>query len=145
MFRAKKQILVLATFTSMIDAKEEALVLEHVFCIHYPIQFKKDTNKTQIRALIDSGIEVNDIYPTLVKELGFFIRSTNIGVQKIDGTMLDTYGIVVTAFLVVDKANWVRLFEKTFLVVNVSLEIVLGMFFLIFSNANIQLLEKELT
>ena len=29
----------------------------------------------------------------------------DVGAQKIDGTTLDTYGMVVTAFLVTDKAN----------------------------------------
>ena len=41
-----------------------------------------------------------------------------IEVQKIDGTTLDTYRMVITTFPVMDKANRVRLFEKTFLVAN---------------------------
>ena len=44
--------------------------------------------------------------------------------------MLDTYGMVVAAFSVKDKANRVRFFEETFLVANVSPEVVLGMPFL---------------
>ena len=40
--------------------------------------------------------------------------------------MLDTYEMVVTVFLVTDKANHVRFFEKIFLMANVSPEIVLA-------------------
>ena len=52
--------------------------------------------------------------------------------------------MVVAAFLVVNKANWVRFFEKTFLVANVSPEIVLGMPFLTLSDANVDFSGQEL-
>ena len=67
----------------------------------------------------------------------------NVGVQKINGIMLDTYEIVVIAFLVTDTANWVRFFKKTFLVANVSPEIVFGMSFLILSNINVDFLSQN--
>ena len=51
--------------------------------------------------------------------------------------MLDTFGIIVSAFSVTKKANRVRFFEETFLVANVSLEEVLGMSFLTLSGADI--------
>ena len=55
--------------------------------------------------------------------------------------MLDTYGMVVAAFLVTDKANRVKFFKETFLVANVSPEIVFGMLFLIFSGADVDFLD----
>ena len=58
--------------------------------------------------------------------------------------MLETHGIVVTAFAMVDKANRVRFFEETFLVANVSLEVVLGMLFLTLSSADIDFSGREL-
>ena len=64
--------------------------------------------------------------------------------QKIDGNMLDTYGMVVAAFLVQDKASWVRFFEKTFRIANVSPEIVFGVPFLTLNSANIDFLEYKL-
>ena len=51
--------------------------------------------------------------------------------------------MVVTAFLVTDKANWVRFFEKTFLVANVSLKVVFEMSFLTLSGANVDFLDWE--
>ena len=53
----------------------------------------------------DSNSEINAIYPTFAKELGLPIRPTDIKVQKIDSSILDTFGIVVAAFLVMDKPN----------------------------------------
>ena len=56
-------------------------------------------------ALLDSSSEINAVHPTFAKELGLPIRPTDVGAQKIDGTTLDTYGMVVAAFSVKDKAN----------------------------------------
>ena len=97
-----------------------------------------------ILALLNSGSEVNAIHPTLARELGLFIRPTDVGAQKIDGTMLDTFEIVVTAFLMTDKANQVRFFKKTFLVANLSPKVVLGMSFLTLSGADVDFLSGKL-
>ena len=58
--------------------------------------------------------------------------------------MLDTYRIIVAAFLVIDKANQVRFFKKTFLVANFSPEVVLGMSFFTFSSINIDFWRQKL-
>ena len=125
----------MATFTLMTDARKEAL--ECVPYIHYQVQFKKDTDKAPVQALIDSGSEVNAIHLFFAKQLGLPIRSTDVGAPKIDSTTLNTHGMVVVAFSVVDKANRVRFFEKTFLVANVSPEVVFGMPFLTLSGADV--------
>ena len=88
-------------------------------------------------ALLESGSKVNAVYPAFAKELGLPIRRTDVRAQKIDGTILDTYGMVVVAFLVKDKANRVRFFEKTFLMANVNPEVILEMLFLTLSSADI--------
>ena len=119
----------------MTDAREKAL--ECVFCIYYRVQFRKNMDKTQVHALINSRSEVNIIHLSFAKQLGLLIRPIDVGVQKIDGTMLDTHRMVVAAFSVVDKANQVRFLKETFLVANVSLEVVFGMLFFTLSNANV--------
>ena len=126
----------------MTDARKKAL--KRVLYIHYLVQFKKDADKTPIQALIDSGSKVNAIHPFFAKQLGLPIRPTDIGTQKIDGTMLDTQGMVVAAFSLVDKANQVRFFEETFLMANVSPEVVLGMLFFTLSGADIDFSGCEL-
>ena len=137
---AKKLVSVSTTFTSVTSAREEAL--ECVPYIRYPVQFKKD--KTLVQALIDSGSEVNAVYPSFVKQLGLSIRPTDVGAQKIDGTTLDTHGMVVAVFLMENRANRVRFFEETFLMANVSPEVVLGMPFLTLSNADVDFSGRDL-
>ena len=95
-------------------------------------------------ALLDLGKKVNAIHLTFAKKLGFPIRPTDVRVQKIDGTILDIYRIIVAAFLVTDKVNRVKFFEKIFLMANISLEVVFGKFFLILSNADVDFLDWEL-
>ena len=58
--------------------------------------------------------------------------------------MLKTYEMVVVAFSVKDKANWVRFFKETFLMANVSPKVVLEMLFLTLSGANVDFLGCEL-
>ena len=53
-------------------------------------------------------------------------------------------GMVVAAFSVVDKANRVKFFEETFLVANVSPEVVFGMPFFTLSGADVDFSGREL-
>ena len=70
-------------------------------------------------------------------QLGLTIWKTNVGAQKIDGTTLETYGMVVSTFSVLDKDDRERFFEESFLLADVKPEIVFGMPFLTMSNADI--------
>ena len=146
-FEAKKLVSVLATSALVTGASKKApeVVLDRVPCIHYPVQFRKDKERATIRALIDSGSEVNAMTPAYAKQLGFRTQRTNIGAQKIDGSLLATYGMVIAAFQVIDKLGRARFFQKTFLLADTMMEVVLGMPFLTLSNADIQFAEKELT
>ena len=135
--KAKKLVSVAATSTSTTGTREKAL--EHVPCIHYPVQFKKN----KVQALIDSRSEVNAMYLSFAKQLGFSIQPTDVEAQKIDGTMLNTHEMVVAAFSMVDKANQIKFFEETFLIANVSPEIVLGMPFLTLSDADVDFSSRD--
>ena len=130
---------------SVTVADKEALkmILDWVLCIYYPIQFRKD--KETIQALIDPGSKVNAITPTYAKKLGLRTQKTDIGAQKIDRSSLDIFGMVIAGFQVVDKHSRTRFFQKTLLLADTTIEMVLGMPFLTLSNANIQFAEKELT
>ena len=124
------------------ESKGEYLNLAQVPCIRYLITFQKKS--VSISALLDLGSEVNAIHPTLAWELGLPIKPMDIGVQKIDNTILDTFEMVVTAFLVTDKANRVKFFEETFLVANISPEEVFKMLFLTLSDADVDFSGREL-
>lgn len=81
----------------MTDTNKEA-ILEQVLYIWYPVQFcwknDKDKNK-DMKALIDSGSKVNVMHPTYITKLGFCARKINVGIQKIDGSHLDTFKLVI--------------------------------------------------
>ena len=57
--------------------------------------------------------------------------------QKIDGSLLKTFEIVIVNFQIIDKLGRTLFFQKTFLLANIIMEVVLEIPFLIFSNTNI--------
>ncbi len=122
----------------MTDKKTEE-ELERVPCIRYPVTFKDQT-----KALLDSGSEVNAISQAFAHQLGLKTRKTNVGAQKIDGTTLETYRMVVTTFSVSDKDGRERFFEASFLLADVKPDVVLGMPFLTMSNADVDFQARDL-
>ena len=135
--QAKKLVSVLATSVSMTGANKEAqkVILEQIPCIHYLVQFQK--YKEVIRALINSGSKINVITPAYTFKLGFQVQRTDVGAQKIDSSSLQTFGMVIDSFQIEDKLIRVRFFQKLFSLAETIIEVVLGMPFLTFSNANI--------
>ena len=123
--------------------EDNPLALDWVPCIRYLIRFKK--SKVQVQALLDSGSEVNAMTPGYASKLGLKVRPTDVGAQKIDGSTLETFGMVLASFQVEDKLGRTRYFQETFLLADISVEVVLGMPFLTLSNADIQFAKKELT
>ena len=102
----EKLVLVSATFTPMTVTSEKALkCVPYVYC---PVQFWKDSSKT--KALIDSESEINAISPAYAKKLGFQIRKTDVGAQKIDRSSLNTFGMVIAGFQIQDKLGRAKFF-----------------------------------
>lgn len=112
--------------------------LARVSYIRYLIIFQKKS--VPELALFDLYNKINAIYSTFAKEVRLSITLTDIRVQKIDGIMLDIYRMVVEAFLVTNKANWVRFFEENILVANICLKVILGMFFPTLSSVDVDFL-----
>ena len=112
------------------------MILDRVPCIHYPMQFRKNKGAT-IQALIDSGSKVNTMTPAYAKKPSLQVRKTNVRAQKIDGSLLRTFGMVIAGFQVEDKLGRARSFQESFLLAETNMEVVLGMPFLALSNANI--------
>ena len=75
--------------------------------------------------------------PAFASQLGRRIWKANVEAQKIDGTTLEIYRIVVSTFSHSDKDDRERFYKKSFLLADVKLDTVLGMFFLIISNPDI--------
>ena len=136
----------MATSALMTDTSREA-TLERVPCIRYPVRFCRKNNEDKdkdVRALIDSGSKVNAMHPTYATKLGLCIRKIDVGAQKIDGSRLDTFGMVIADCLVKNKLGRVQFFQKTFLLANIGLEVVLEILFLTLSKADIRFVEWEL-
>ncbi len=76
--------------------------------------------------------------------LGLKICKTNVEAQKINGTTLEIYGMVVSTFSVLDKDGRERFFEESFLLADVKPDIVLGMSFLTMSNAEVDFEARDL-
>lgn len=74
--------------------------------------------------------------PAYAASLSVKVCSTNIEAQKIDGFTLETFRMVLTSFQVKDKLKKARFFQKTFLLTNTSVEVILGMPFLILNNVD---------
>ena len=150
----KKLVLVSTTSMSVTkDSKEAILVdakeLERVTCTWYPIAFlgdviQDDSSLDPVLAILDSGSEVNEMHPAFAEKFGLVVWTTNVGAQKIDSTIFETYEMVVAAFLVTDQSNRVRFFKEIFLVANISPNIVFGILFLSLSGVNIDFPKKEL-
>ena len=79
------------------------------------------------------------------RKLRLKIQKTNIGAQKIDGSALKTFGIVIADFQVEDKVSRPRFFQKIFLVANTKFELILEMPFFKISNADVSFGEETLT
>ena len=75
--------------------------------------------------------------PDFAQKLGLKIWKTNVRAQKIDGSPLKTFGMVIADLQVEDKVGRSRFFQETFLVANTKFEIILGMLFLKLSNADV--------
>ena len=72
-----------------------------------------------------------------ISRLGLQVHRTNVGAQKIDGSTLQIFGMVLANFQVEDKLERTQFFKETFLLADISVEIVLGIHFLTLSNADV--------
>ena len=77
-------------------------------------------------------------------KLGLKVCSTNVGAQKINGSTLEMFEMVLASFQIENTIGRARFFQKTFLLADLNIKLVLRMSFFIFSNANIKFAQKKL-
>lgn len=63
-------------------------------------------------------------------KLGLAVRKTQVGAQKIDGSPLKTIEMVIAGFQIQDDLGRVRFLQKTFLLADTSLKVILWITFL---------------
>ena len=66
------------------------------------------------------------------------VRKTIVGAQKIDGSTLETFRMVIAGYSLQDRVGKVRFFQESFILV------VLGMPFLTFGSADLRFAENAL-
>ena len=81
--------------------------------------------------------------PGFAAKIGLTLRSTNVGAEKNDGSPLKSYDMVSAELLLQDSLGRVRFFEKTFLLADTNMVVVLGMPFLSLSNVDFKFGAKE--
>ena len=77
------------------------------------------------------------MYLVYAIKLDLSIRKIDFGTQKIDKSHLDIFEIVIADYSVKNKLGRVWFFKKAILLANISLEVVLRIFFLTLSKADI--------
>ena len=88
---SKKLVLVLTISVPVTDDSKKVV---RVLCIHYPVWFQEK----QVKALLNSGSEVNAMSPIFAQKLGLHIWKINVKAQKIDGSTPKTFGMVIANF-----------------------------------------------
>lgn len=76
--------------------------------------------------------------PAFAAKLGLSPKLTNIGAQKIDESLLETYGMTLTRFSIYNNLKKIQFFEKTFLLTNISIKVVPKMPFFSFNNIDVE-------
>ena len=119
----------------MTKASKKDVILDRILCIHYLVSSWKDQD--EMLALINLESEVNAMTSLYASKLGLKVCPTNIGAQKVDGSTLKIFGMVLASFQAEDKLRKTHFFQETFLVANTSVKMILGILFLAFSNADV--------
>lgn len=71
------------------------------------------------------------------------MKKIDVKTQQINGLTLETYGIVIADFSLSDISEKIWFFEESFLLADISKEIVLEMPFPILGNADIHFADKK--
>lgn len=75
---------------------DSSKIVVNMLCIYYLVQFHK--NLEWIKALLNSDSEVNAMNFKLARKLCFHIQKTNVGAQNIDGSIFETFKIIIIYF-----------------------------------------------
>lgn len=112
--------------------------LQLVLCIYYLVQFKEKS----VQAFIDLSNKVNVMSPIFAKKPSLWVSRTEFGIQKIYDPTFKIFEIIIVSFSIDNKVGNLRFFEKTFLITDINIDMVLEMLFLTISNTNF--LEQKL-
>ena len=89
--------------------------------------------------MFDPQSEVNAITPVYIAYLGFKVQKSDVSTKKIDNSLQEIYGIVIATLQVLDKLAHSSFFQKTFLLAEISIQVVFACFslFLVMLTSNL--------
>ena len=87
----------------VIDSDKKVVKMPYIY---YPVRFQEE----QVKTLLDNSREVNTMNPNFARKLDFKVWKTNVEAQKIDGSVLEIFGIIIANFQIEDKVNKPRFF-----------------------------------
>lgn len=101
--KPKKRISAFIISLMMASANMEniSLVLNWTLCIHYPVWIKKNN----FWDLINSNNKINAMTSIYLAKLSLKVCYINVKAQKIDNSIIKTFGIVLVNFQIKDKLN----------------------------------------
>ena len=92
--------------------------------------------------MINLSSKINIIYSIYIIKLGLYNKKINISKQKIDEFYLNSFEMVIVDCLVQNKLKKIRFLLEIFMLANISLELVLGIYFFTFNKVNIWFIEQ---
>ena len=90
-----------------------------------------------VLALFDIEKKINVMTSAYTVQPGLKGQRINISAQKNNRFSLKSYKIVIAKFQILDKLGCSCFFQETFLLANICIKMVLGIFFLILSNIDV--------
>ena len=95
--------------------------------------------------MFNSASEFNAMSPSYIEKLELMIWKTIIRIQKIDGSALETFEMMIADFELENKVGRLKFFQETFLIANTKFKMFLKIFFLKINNINMSFSKKTLT
>lgn len=96
-----------------------------IICIYYFASF----GWLFVEALINSSTKVITLYMSFSKKLSVYISETNMNSQKLYSSRLETYEIIIILFQLNIKDEKFYCFEKTILLIDISIKVLFKIFF----------------
>ena len=124
-----------------VNIRVEDQQLECISSIQYLMKFKKDY--TEVQALVNSSTKINAMTLAYTAKLELHVYPTDNGTQKIDRSILLTYGIVLANFQMKNKYEKTHFVQKTLLVAHTTIELVQEMLFLALNKMKINFVDRE--
>lgn len=101
-------------------------------------------NNNDVKALIDFNNKIHIITCIYILRLDISIQKTDVKVLKFDRIFFKIFEIVIAIFQIKNKLEYFFFFQKSFLLANTNINLILELLFLFFTNENIIFIYCEL-